>query len=381
MKQRISHTKPTTNSYAAAYGYKYRYDGFGGSAQASHGVSPRHTAPEPGSSAWITDGSGNACTEQSRNVNQYLAYMPFGESYIDQRTNHDIRFKFTTKEEGSETGYQYFGARYLPAGKVGYASDLSVWLSVDPLASKYPSISPYVYCAGNPVMLVDIDGCEIIIHGDDSEGAFFELKKATSLTLKMDENGKLSTTITDKNIPISKLDKALLEAINNPDVIVNLYTTDAEVYDSKDGGKRIPILVGAYEGSEIINGKIETTQLFNLGQAKKLEASGMSSISIDITHEIMESYYGGLNDPGGDYLSGFKKAHKLALAIDPCASSLVSYINLFTNARGLADGNGHFIDLVPVNTTKKFIKPSSTKNIGIDSFLPKQKLILGSEGI
>jgi hypothetical protein len=51
------HTEPTQNSPAAAYGYTYRYNGFGGSAQASHGLSPRHTVTEPGSSVWITDGT------------------------------------------------------------------------------------------------------------------------------------------------------------------------------------------------------------------------------------------------------------------------------------------------------------------------------------
>jgi len=45
----------------------------------------------------------------------------------------------------------YFGARY-------YDSDLSVWLSVDPLASMYPSTSSYMYCLGNPIVLVDPDG-------------------------------------------------------------------------------------------------------------------------------------------------------------------------------------------------------------------------------
>lgn len=33
-----------------------------------------------------------------------------------------------------------------------------MWLSVDPMADKYPSISPYAYCAWNPVKLVDPDG-------------------------------------------------------------------------------------------------------------------------------------------------------------------------------------------------------------------------------
>jgi len=36
----------------------------------------------------------------------------------------------------------------------------TMWLSVDPMADKYPSISPYAYCAWNPVKLVDPDGQE-----------------------------------------------------------------------------------------------------------------------------------------------------------------------------------------------------------------------------
>ena len=55
------------------------------------------------------------------------------------------------KEKDSETGYHYFGARY-------YNSDLSLWLSVDPMADKYPSLSPYNYCAWNPMKLVDQNG-------------------------------------------------------------------------------------------------------------------------------------------------------------------------------------------------------------------------------
>ena len=62
----------------------------------------------------------------------------------------------TGKEKDSETGYYYFGARY-------YNPDLSLWLSVDPMSDKYPSLSPYNYCALNPVKIVDNDGNEPII--------------------------------------------------------------------------------------------------------------------------------------------------------------------------------------------------------------------------
>ena len=38
------------------------------------------------------------------------------------------------------------------------ADDISKWLSVDPLADKYPNISPYAYCGWNPVRYVDPNG-------------------------------------------------------------------------------------------------------------------------------------------------------------------------------------------------------------------------------
>jgi len=58
---------------------------------------------------------------------------------------------FTGKEKDSETGYYYFGARY-------YNSDLSLWLSVDPMSDQNPNISPYHYCHWNPMRIVDPDG-------------------------------------------------------------------------------------------------------------------------------------------------------------------------------------------------------------------------------
>jgi len=63
-------------------------------------------------------------------------------------------YAFSAKERDPETGLSYFGSRY-------YSSDLSIWLSVDPMSDKYASLSPYVYCANNPVKLVDPNGEEI----------------------------------------------------------------------------------------------------------------------------------------------------------------------------------------------------------------------------
>ena len=62
----------------------------------------------------------------------------------------------------TETGLSYFGSRY-------YSSDLSIWLSVDPMSDKYPSLSPYTYCADNPVKLVDPNGEDVWIVGEDGQ--------------------------------------------------------------------------------------------------------------------------------------------------------------------------------------------------------------------
>ena len=64
------------------------------------------------------------------------------------------RIKYNEQRD-EETGYGYFGARYMDHEL------MTMWLSVDPMADKYPSVSPYVYCAWNPVKLVDPDGRDV----------------------------------------------------------------------------------------------------------------------------------------------------------------------------------------------------------------------------
>ena len=109
-----------------------------------------------GSASWITDLSGQPV--------QHLQYKPFGGDYIDQQdpnTEYSERFHFTGKERDAETGFDYFGARY-------YSSSLGIWLSVDPMSDKYPSLSPYVYCADNPMRLVDVEGSHIEVVENDN---------------------------------------------------------------------------------------------------------------------------------------------------------------------------------------------------------------------
>ena len=115
-----------------------------------------------------------------------------------------LHSSFTGKERDEETGYGYFGARYMDHEL------MTMWLSVDPLADKYPSISPYAYCAWNPVKLVDPDGKEmwkpeiledgtvnyLAEKGDDAKTLQkqYGLSKTEAETLygKMSSEGKIS---------------------------------------------------------------------------------------------------------------------------------------------------------------------------------------------
>ena len=103
---------------------------------------------------------------------------------------------FTGKERDEETGYGYFGARYMDHEL------MTMWLSVDPLADRYPSISPYNYCMWNPVKLVDPDGEKprLFFHGSKSRETFVSIVNnglggQFCANLKRNPNGSYSFSI------------------------------------------------------------------------------------------------------------------------------------------------------------------------------------------
>ena len=82
-------------------------------------------------------------------------YYPFGALMSASTQGAAQRYKYNGKELDRIHGlnlYDY-GARQ-------YDAALGRWTSIDPLAEKYYEISPYAYCANNPVVFVDPDGCK-----------------------------------------------------------------------------------------------------------------------------------------------------------------------------------------------------------------------------
>ena len=114
------------------------------------------------------------------------------------------------KEKDFETGYHYYGARYYDSEKIN-------WLSVDPLSDKYPSMSPYAYCANNPVILVDPDG----------ESPVKAILSAVKISHKLYKIYKKTGKITSKSLKNAGLE----EFIDIGGDIQTIFSGDATVLD------------------------------------------------------------------------------------------------------------------------------------------------------
>ncbi|MBU0476037.1 MAG: hypothetical protein KKF62_17965 [Bacteroidetes bacterium] len=111
--------------------------------------------PNEGYSYYIKDhlGSTRVVVDETGTVMEAYEYYPFGRisrSYING-TGADEKFTGKELDNDNDERMYYFGARYLD-------SDLGKWLSVDPLADKYPGLSSYSYAGCNPINRYDPDG-------------------------------------------------------------------------------------------------------------------------------------------------------------------------------------------------------------------------------
>ncbi len=259
-----------------------------------------------GSTLWVTDSAKNGV--------QYCEYLPYGKPFIDQRsTTWSSRYTFSGKERDSETGYSYFGARY-------YHSDLSIWLSVDPLSDKYPNLTPYAYCANNPVILVDPDGRTIILTGSDSRAALEQLNAQTSFLfgLKLGADGK---TLKATGIALTKKDRALKKMIKDKAITVELICQSDNEFETEHG------IINSQAGG--IYGGSKFDEEFGVWAKQYVSPSMLAdfdarfqddSFGETMLHEVAEAYAGGelalsnycSYEGFGQYNSSYNYAHSEA---------------------------------------------------------------------
>ena len=131
-------------------------------------------------------------------------------------TSSPNRWRFSGKEDQSFLGASIplldFGARmYNPA--------IARWTAADPMSEKYYGISPYVYCLGNPISIIDPNGMDIWTM--DEKGNVVWVKESDDHRLYyMNNDGLLS----DDYVSVS--DRSILD---------DLTKTEAKV----DGGAKV----------------------------------------------------------------------------------------------------------------------------------------------
>jgi len=148
--------------------------------------------------AYVRAASTNIAAATIQQTQYYPSGLPWSEGMGASAQSR----KFNGKEYDEMNGYDTYdyGAR-------GYYPAMGRFITVDPLAEKYYSISPYAYCAGNPVNRIDPDGKDWYING--KTGGLYYNKNQSDQTItykkqqytKVGENdmmGKMGKT-TEKN--------------------------------------------------------------------------------------------------------------------------------------------------------------------------------------
>ena len=202
-------------------------------AQPGYGYVPTDTTNTEDIFFYHSDhlGSTSYITDRDANITQFDAYLPYGELLVDEHnSSEDMPYKFNGKELDEETGLYYYGARYMDP-------KISMWLGVDPLREKYPSVTGYCYTMDNPIGLMDPTGMapkyptikETIVYGMKHSRTFKKLLSLAGITLKnYDQNisfgrytatdgetGKITLTKgTNKKYQIVKLAHELSNRIN-----------------------------------------------------------------------------------------------------------------------------------------------------------------------
>jgi RHS repeat-associated protein len=110
--------------------------------------------------------SGNSVAIDYYNADIVTAqdYYPFGMMMPGRNYNasgvSDYRFGFNGKENDNEVkgegSQQDYGMRI-------YDPRIGKFLSVDPIASKYPELTPYQFASNSPIASIDLDGLEGLV--------------------------------------------------------------------------------------------------------------------------------------------------------------------------------------------------------------------------
>ena len=143
-------------------------------------------------------------------------FYPFGLRWDNAAAPiADNRYRYNAKEEQA-----FLSVPYIDYGARMYDPKYNIrWNSVDPLAEKYLYLSPFAFCAGNPIKFVDPNGLEIKgITNQDAQNfkndiySILAADKFANLRALIDITGR-----TFKSIDVKALNLALKDVVLTED--------------------------------------------------------------------------------------------------------------------------------------------------------------------
>ena len=200
---------------------------------------------------YITDhlGSTRVVLNNAGSVLERYDYYPYGEKVpVTVANTGNTDYLYT----GKESQNALFGINWYDSGARFQTTD-GIFTSIDPLAEKYYHISPYAYCAGNPVNCVDLNGLNPIystkgdLLGTDDNGLQGEaiIMDSKNFTQGMSLEDALSYNLgkdgLDGQAALSRFNDSFNNLCNRPDW--DGYLTLEEANDWYRNGNGQPLYV------------------------------------------------------------------------------------------------------------------------------------------
>ena len=210
---------------------------------------------------YLKDHQGNnrVVVDEEGAVEEVNDYYAFGGLMSTSSRQSVQPYKYNGKELDRKGGLDWYdyGARY-------YDAALGRWHVVDPMSEKYYGVSPYLYCANNPILLVDPNGMWPTWRG-----------------IRNGLNNALNTTLSFANGAVRAVtDNILLGSTSLRET--GIYSSAGAYNVGQDVGDVISLFIG---GAEVIRGSGEVAA----GLLGSPETGGVSlTVStkgvVDVTH-------------------------------------------------------------------------------------------------
>ena len=235
--------------------------------------------------AIISHPNDPATIEQT--INSVVDYFPYGKVLRHYNVT-DERYLTTQHERDQATGLDYRGARY-------YDGDVGRFLSLDPLAAKFPNWSDYNYTLSNPIKFVDPDGKAPTnsdppknVHyynmAKDNEGNYKPVYSHSNTNLRVKTNAKAVNTSTNATGTLFTGSYGSQESTTNVytywngDGTIKRQTVKSKTLESFGPSEYI-------RASNIINGTGESAETSSQG----VSASSIVGIGIGVADEVTNS--------------------------------------------------------------------------------------------